>query len=113
MPLNLPQILARADMTGVTIARQHDSLGGKPGADADIELGYGTEPAHRNRGYATEAAAALAAWGLAQPGVERVVSRCDPANAPSLRVLEKAGFVRRGEADGMLLWEWEPEASGL
>jgi len=86
---------------------------GKPGADADIELGYGTEPAHRNRGYATEAAAALAAWGLAQPGVERVVSRCDPANAPSLRVLEKAGFVRRGEADGMLLWEWDPEASGL
>ena len=86
---------------------------GKPGADADIELGYGTEPAHRNRGYATEAAAALAAWGLAQPGVERVVSRCDRANAPSLRVLEKAGFVRRGEADGMLLWEWDPEASGL
>ena len=28
-------------------------------------------------------------------------------------VEEKAGFVRCGEADGMLLWEWDPEASGL
>ena len=86
---------------------------GRPGAGGDVELGYGTERAHRSRGYATEAAVALAGWGLAQPGVERVVSRCDPANEPSVRVLEKAGFFRRGEADGMLLWEWDPEASGL
>jgi [ribosomal protein S5]-alanine N-acetyltransferase len=78
---------------------------GKP-ADGSIELGYGTEPEFRNRGFATEAARALAEWGLVQPGVERVVSRCDPANEPSARVLEKAGFVRSGEADGMLLWEF-------
>jgi ribosomal-protein-alanine N-acetyltransferase len=82
---------------------------GKPGEERSIELGYGTDPAYRGRGLATEAALALAEWGLAQPGVERVVSRCDPANEPSVRVLEKAGFVRIGEADGMLLWEWRPD----
>jgi [ribosomal protein S5]-alanine N-acetyltransferase len=81
---------------------------GKPGEERSIELGYGTDPGFRNRGFATEAALALAEWGLAQPGVERVVSRCDPANEPSARVLEKAGFVRTGEADGMLLWEYRP-----
>jgi ribosomal-protein-alanine N-acetyltransferase len=81
---------------------------GKP-VDGSIELGYGTEPEYRNRGFATEAALALAVWGLEQPGVERVVSRCDPANEPSVRVLEKAGFVRTGEADGMLLWEFRPD----
>jgi ribosomal-protein-alanine N-acetyltransferase len=81
---------------------------GKPGEERSIELGYGTDPAYRGRGFATEAALALAEWGLAQPGVERVVSRCDPANEPSVRVLEKAGFVRTGEADGMLLWEYRP-----
>jgi ribosomal-protein-alanine N-acetyltransferase len=78
---------------------------GKPKEDGSIEVGYGTEPAHRNRGYASEAVRALVEWGQAQPGVERVVSRCDPANTASIRVLEKCGFVRRGEAGGLLLWE--------
>ena len=78
---------------------------GKPNADGSIELGYGTEPDRRNRGYASEAAAALVAWGLQQPEVEKVVSRCDPSNAASIRVLEKTGLRRCGEADGMLAWE--------
>ena len=69
------------------------------------QLGYGTEPDRRNRGYASEAAAALVAWGLQQPEVEKVVSRCDPGNAASIRVLEKTGLRRCGEADGMLAWE--------
>lgn len=81
---------------------------GTPKEDKSIEIGFGTHPEHRNRGYAAEAAEALLEWGLAQPTVARVVAKCDPNNVPSVRVLEKIGMNRLGETDGMLLWEALP-----
>jgi [ribosomal protein S5]-alanine N-acetyltransferase len=78
---------------------------GKPNARGSIELGFGVHPTHRNRGYASEAARALVEWGLDQPGVEHVIAKCDRDNLPSVRVLEKLGMVRLGDADGQLLWE--------
>jgi RimJ/RimL family protein N-acetyltransferase len=69
-----------------------------------VELGYGIAPEARERGFATEAARGVVEWALAQPGVERVVAGCDPDNAASIRVLEKLGFERAGEADGQLRW---------
>jgi RimJ/RimL family protein N-acetyltransferase len=70
----------------------------------EVELGFGIAPAARKQGYATEAAGALAAWALARPGVERVVARCDPDNAASIRVLEKTGFERAGTDGEQLRW---------
>jgi len=81
---------------------------GRPNEAGEIELGFGLLPERRGHGYATEAAAALVAWGLAQPGVERVVARCEPKNAASIRVLEKVGMTRR-EIEGPLL-AWVAEA---
>ena len=69
---------------------------GPPNESGEVELGYGIREEHRNLGYATEAARTLLAWALAQPGVERVVARSDPANRPSVRVLEKSGLLRAG-----------------
>ena len=51
------------------------------------------------------AARALISWGLRQPDVDRIIAKCDPANAASVRVLEKSGMSSVGEAEGMLLWE--------
>ena len=78
---------------------------GQPKDDGSVEIGFGVHPDFRNRGYASEAAAALVGWALAQPDVAKVVSRCDPANVPSVRVHEKIGMTRLGEADGMIRWE--------
>jgi RimJ/RimL family protein N-acetyltransferase len=79
---------------------------GKPDERGSIELGYGIHAVFRNRGYATEASAALVGWGLVQHGVERVIASCDPDNAPSVRVLEKLRMARVGtDSDGQLLWE--------
>jgi RimJ/RimL family protein N-acetyltransferase len=78
---------------------------GKRDADGTIELGFGTHTGYRNRGYASEAARALVDWGLAQPDVERVIAKCDPGNYASVRVLEKIGMQRLGDADGQLLWQ--------
>jgi ribosomal-protein-alanine N-acetyltransferase len=80
-------------------------MGKLPQNGQPIELGYGVLPEQRNRGYATEATRALVEWALSQVAVERVIARCDPANVPSVRVLEKIGLSCHGEEGGLLLWE--------
>jgi RimJ/RimL family protein N-acetyltransferase len=60
----------------------------------EADLGYVLARAAWGRGYATEAARALVAAGFARLGLRRIVATCDPANAASARVLEKAGLRR-------------------
>jgi RimJ/RimL family protein N-acetyltransferase len=52
--------------------------------------------AHRRRGYAAEAGAALIAWGRAQ-GADRFVLSIGPGNAVSMRLAERLGFERVGQ----------------
>lgn len=66
------------------------------GTDHQREVGYVLARAHWGRGLMTEAVAAVARWGLAQPGVYRVFAAVDVENIASARVLEKAGFLREG-----------------
>jgi RimJ/RimL family protein N-acetyltransferase len=77
---------------------------GPPSEDGGVELGYGIVEQRRNRGYATEAAAALVAWALEQAGVERVVARSEVGNDASNRVLEKLGLTRTGVAGTLARW---------
>jgi ribosomal-protein-alanine N-acetyltransferase len=62
----------------------------------DIELGFHFARRYWGRGYATEAAQACLEWGLGELGRERIVAIVDPANAASVRVLEKIGMQRQG-----------------
>ena len=61
----------------------------------EIELAYHVVPSAWNRGYASEAAAALlaAAW---EAGLDHVVAVAMPANAASRRVMEKLGMTFEG-----------------
>jgi [ribosomal protein S5]-alanine N-acetyltransferase len=61
-----------------------------------VEVGYVLARPYWSRGYMTEALRAVAAWALSQPDVFRVWATCDLDNAPSARVLEKAGFQYEG-----------------
>ena len=58
------------------------------------EVGWVFAPAHRGRGLATEAAAALLGHAFGDLGVHRVVATCRPENAVSWRVMEKLGMAR-------------------
>jgi RimJ/RimL family protein N-acetyltransferase len=58
------------------------------------EIGYVLARRAWRQGYATEAASAVVAWGLAQPEMHRVWAVCDVENPASARVLEKAGMTR-------------------
>ncbi len=93
-------------------ARLVIGLGGYKGPPirAEIEMGYSIAPAHRGRGFATEAADAMVRHALKQPGVGCVFAHTLPEDGPSPRVLTKCGFTRAGE--GMdpregLVWRWE------
>jgi len=59
------------------------------------EMGYVLARDVWGRGYATEAAAALLAYGFAA-GLHRIGATCDPENAASARVLEKIGMSFEG-----------------
>ena len=75
--------------------------------DAVVELGFSVIPERRSRGYATEAVGAIVGWVHREPRVRGVIARCDLGNAPSIRVLERAGFIRTGESAGQIVWRHE------
>ena len=75
-----------------------------------VEIAYGVSPEQRNRGYATEAAAALVAYAFERAEVSVVRAHTLPNSAASQRVLEKCGFEHVGEvidADDGLVWRFE------
>jgi RimJ/RimL family protein N-acetyltransferase len=79
-----------------------------PPAAGTVEIGFSIIPGRRRRGYATEAARALAEWALTEPDVQAVIARCDEGNVASIAVLERVGFVRTGRSDGVIHWRLEP-----
>jgi ribosomal-protein-alanine N-acetyltransferase len=65
--------------------------------NGEVEIGYGIDKTHRGQGYATEAVRAATDWAFSQNGVWFVVAETEPDNAPSQRVMQKAGFSPAGE----------------
>lgn len=90
---------------------------GPPGADGVVEIAYGVDPDHRGKGYATEAAAALARHAF-DSGLVRVVrAHTRPDSHSSMRVLAKSGFQPVGEVidpeDGLVRrWEISEDPQG-
>ena len=68
----------------------------KPDDDTEADIGFELSPEHWGRGYATEAATAMAGFAFRDLGVRRLSSWCIAENAASARVLEKLGMSREG-----------------
>lgn len=60
------------------------------------EVGYLLAPAARGRGVMSRGLRLVVAWGFAELGLARVQAFASPENAPSVRLLERLGFVREG-----------------
>ena len=71
-------------------------LGFHKGADAPLEFGYWIGKAYWNRGFASEAVAALTRFAFATLGVAEIWAAAVPVNDASHRVLEKNGFLVAG-----------------
>jgi RimJ/RimL family protein N-acetyltransferase len=83
---------------------------GPPDADGMVEIAYGIAPAHQNKGYATEAAAALVRFALASGDVRVVRAHTVEQAGASARVLVKCHFELIGqvvEPEDGLVWRWE------
>lgn len=65
-----------------------------PGADGEVEFGYGVASEVEGRGYATEAVRGLLAWAFGTGRVRRAVADTMHHNVGSQRVMEKAGMRR-------------------
>lgn len=61
------------------------------------EIGYWLGKPYWGKGYATETAARLVAFGFEQKGADRLLGKWFHDNPASGRVLEKAGFTPAGE----------------
>ena len=68
------------------------------GKGPEIDLAYHFNKASWGKGYATEAATAVLAYGLGPLGLDRVIAVVMPENAASCRVVEKAGLRFEGVA---------------
>ena len=69
-----------------------------------VEIGYSMLEAYQRNGYCTEAVRALLDWAFQTPAVETIVAHTLPGLTPSIRVMEKCGFVFVGDGpieDGM------------
>lgn len=79
------------------------------GPSRTAETGYVIAAEHWNRGYATEAAAAVVHFGFTVLGLDRISATCRPGNSASARVLEKTGMVleRRLPAHKLIRGQWE------
>ena len=64
--------------------------------EGSAEIGYELLPAFHGKGYASETIRAVARYAFITLGFAWVDAFVDPANAPSLRVLERNGFSRFG-----------------
>lgn len=83
---------------------------GPPDDEGVVEIAYGVVPGFRERGLATEAAAAAVRFAGRDPRVKIVRAHTRPERNASTRVLAKCGFDRIGDyvdpEDG-LVWRWE------
>jgi RimJ/RimL family protein N-acetyltransferase len=61
-----------------------------------VNVGYVLGRAYWNRGYATEALAAVVGWTDGLEEIHRVWAVCSVDNPASARVMEKAGMTREG-----------------
>ena len=80
---------------------------GKLGAWRLPEFGFLFDPAHWGQGFAREALAAFVERRRILGSIE-LTADVDPRNAPSIRLLQQAGFTESGRASGTWLVGDEP-----
>ena len=77
---------------------------GAPDRLGIVEIGYGTMPVNRSKGYMTEAVGGLIGWAFFRDDIKCVLAETDETNAASIRVVEKNGFEQFDKRKNMMWW---------
>jgi [ribosomal protein S5]-alanine N-acetyltransferase len=83
---------------------------GAPDEEGMVEIGYGTAPEYRGKGYATEAARGLIDHAFMQASVQKVWAHTLAEPNASTHVLRKSGVENIGSFDDPEdgpIWRWE------
>jgi len=67
-----------------------------PAVDKTVEIGYGILSDYQNRGFMTEACAAVIDWAFINEDLDYIEAETDQDNVASKRVLEKLEFLPTG-----------------
>ena len=70
----------------------------------EMGLFWAVDPAHQHKGYATEAAGALARFAFEQLRVERLVATTEHTNEPSIAVMRRLGMQIQRNPDPHPPW---------
>ena len=100
-------LVLRKDATGGRFLIGSAGFKGKATPDGTVEFGYSVVTQAQGLGYATEAIKGLLSWAFEHPDVSQVIAETLPELTPSIRVLEKSGFVSTGEGSeaGLIRFE--------
>lgn len=82
-----------------------------PPAGGSAEIGYSVIPSARQKGYATEIVSALVDRAFAIPSIGQVIAHTFDANAASIQVLLRCGFVRVGPGSEPLSVQYRTKRS--
>lgn len=79
-------------------------VAGMPNDQGETEIGYGIDQDYRRQGIATEALESLVSWVFQHSFVKAVIAHTPLDLQNSQHVLERAGFERISEENGLILW---------
>ncbi|HVY76468.1 MAG TPA: GNAT family N-acetyltransferase [Puia sp.] len=77
---------------------------GRPGKTGTVEIGYGTMPDQRRKGYMTEAVGGMIDWARKRPDLHFILAETSSTNRASIRVLEKNQFLPTETRGDMRWW---------
>ena len=78
---------------------------GVPDKNGEIEIGYGTMPEQRKKGYMTEAVAGMINWAKQRADVKYILAETDENNLASIKVLQKNNFQLFDKRERMKWWK--------
>ncbi len=78
---------------------------GLPSERGEIEIGYGTMPFERRKGFMTEALGGMVAWAKTQSGVRAILAETEETNLASIRIVQKNNFLLTEKKGDMLWWK--------
>ena len=78
---------------------------GPPDENGKVEIGYGTEESHQNRGIISEAIKKVVEWAFEQKNIKIVSAETDFDNIVSQKVLINNGFKKKKEYDDLFYFE--------
>lgn len=98
---------ASGEIVGAGCVQNLRREGTEPDPDCPLEIGWRVRRDRWRRGFAIEAARAMAEFAFARLGAPTLYAVCDPENAASIAVMERLGMRYRGIED----WYARPVAT--